>query len=279
MTANLAPIAGLSREAALMHQANLKDFKEALTLTTQEMAEKRAKEYFNDRTFRAPSGIINSFFLYLTVQSGDATVRLDAFTIAPQLVKDLQQLEAIKQQAIAAKPDEVKHALTALFASGFSKEVLKKLFDAPTWNMIYPGKEIEKKACSDILAAIEAITPGAEKVEQVAKPALAAKRKEEPAIREQDKKAKNDSIDDAAFAQELQDEELAKSLEHEPQAKIDSDAAYAAQLAKEEFGFVEGASDNDEHVQDDLELARALQNEEDERLSILALQELKKKGK
>lgn len=283
MTANVSQVAGLSREAALMYQANLKDLKEALTSTTQAMAEKREKEYFSERTFRAPNGIINCFFLFLIVKSCDATIRLEAFTSAPQLLKDLQQLETIKQNAIATKPDEVKRALTVLHASGFSKDALKKLFDAPTWNMIYPGKEVEKKACADILAAIETLSLIAEKVEQVAKPALAAKRKEEaieqPNVAEREKKAKNDPVDDAKFAQELHDEELAKSLQQEPQAKIDADAAFAAQLAEEERGYVEGVSDNDEPVQDDLELARALQHEEDERLSQLALQELKKKGK
>jgi len=273
MTAGVSQVQGLSREMAQIHQANLRDLKETLARTTQEMAEKRNENYFGARTLREPAGIINSFVLFMTVKSCDVTITLDTFPMAAQVKKDLELLEAVHKCAKAKQGDEVKNHLGQLLESGFAKDRLKKIFDAPTWNMIYSGNAEENKVCESILSAIEAFTPRPAavvvKTEKVAIPLITeSKRKEDkvenPNPTNPEKKAKVEKREptaDEILARELQDEEYARRLQNENQVIIDKDAAFAAQLAEEEFGGANNVAISDEEV------AMRLQREENERLT------------
>jgi hypothetical protein len=288
MTASASQVSGLTREVQLIHQANLKDLQATLLATTQEMAEKRTDDYFGERTFREPKGIINIFALYLTVQTCDATLGVKSFKMPPQVQKDLELLDAMRQSAKSNKSDELNNHLKEAIATGFSKERLKKLFDAPTWNMIFAGFPADNKVCTLIVSAIDALEqPAAKpteiKTENVAKPVIDEKKRKaesKPDVPAPEKKQKEDPDLDLKVAQLLQDEELAKQLQNENQSTIDLDAAVAHQLAEQDI-VVEDEISNDyqdnDAIESDREVARRLQNEENERLTQLAIKRLQKK--
>lgn len=265
MTSTLTKVSGQSLQHEQFCKAAMSDLQNAMTRTTQEMAEKRTDDYFIERSSRS-GGIINIYYHVLTVRALDATQTLETLlkNCPPKVKEDLILLDAIKMSALR---DPVVHLQEAMKA-GMRKDVLEKIFHAPTWDTFFPTERKTIQAISDALAEIERRPNKTDNIAQKILPNV-IQSKDLPNLDSHslDRKRKQDQLLDSDIPSDVKSEKKQASL-REPEA----DAELAKKLAAEEQeradeDFARTLAYNEEQSDEEQAALRLAQLQADEELA------------
>lgn len=243
MSAVLPTISGLSNDAQKIYRSTVADLNTSLRRTTQELAERREDKYFSPRSFSDRVGLINIYYNFLLVQQFAALPFSQCnVKVASQVEKDIALLENIRKSAKSDTSEQLSRTVQAAIDVGISNEQLQTLFNASTWNLIFPVQADEQNAVKAILEAIGALPVNEKKRKADSEvPSSPA-----PIPVQVVKKAKVETEEDEKLARIFQDEEFARSFAVEP-----NDISSDRELAK----MMQLAAD----TADDAQVALALQ--------------------